>query len=174
MRTGGFFGGDHAGRGAARGPAGAALPVSGGGGEDGGAAGQDPGAYPAARPARYWRRRPHLPRRGDGHPLPRRLRPSLRGEGTDPEERPRPGRGFLPRSADTRGLKAAGAAAEKGCRLTMGTGPVHEWTLLAASRAIREKEISSRELTKALLDRIDRLNPVINAYITVLRDGAMR
>ncbi|OGP34078.1 MAG: aspartyl/glutamyl-tRNA amidotransferase subunit A [Deltaproteobacteria bacterium GWC2_65_14] len=56
----------------------------------------------------------------------------------------------------------------------MGTGPVHEWTLLRASRAVREKEISSRELTKTLLDRIDRVNPVINAYITVLRDGAMR
>ena len=56
----------------------------------------------------------------------------------------------------------------------MGTGPVHEWTLLRAARAVREKEVSSRELARAMLDRIDRVDPAINAYITVLRDGAMR
>lgn len=55
----------------------------------------------------------------------------------------------------------------------MGTGPVHAWTLLEASRAIREKEISSRELTKILLERIDRHNPAINAYITVLHERAL-
>ena len=52
--------------------------------------------------------------------------------------------------------------------------PVHEWTLLDAARAVREKEISSRELTGALLSRIERLNPKINAYITVLPESAMR
>ena len=40
----------------------------------------------------------------------------------------------------------------------MATPPVHEWTLLAAAKAVREKAISSRELTRALLDRIDRLD----------------
>ena len=52
--------------------------------------------------------------------------------------------------------------------------PVHEWTLLDAAKAVRERRISSRELTGALLDRIDRMNPKINAYITVLPDQAMR
>ena len=52
--------------------------------------------------------------------------------------------------------------------------PIHEWTLLQAAGKIRRKEISSRELTRALLERIERLNPEINAYITVLPESAMR
>src|SRR3990172_1058778 len=52
--------------------------------------------------------------------------------------------------------------------------PVHEWTLIDAARAVRDKEISSRELTRALLSRIERLNPKINSYITVLPEHAMR
>ncbi len=55
----------------------------------------------------------------------------------------------------------------------MAMPPVHEWTLLAAAKAVREKAVSSLELTRALLDRIDRLNPKINAYITVLPDAAL-
>lgn len=55
----------------------------------------------------------------------------------------------------------------------METGPVHTWTLCSASRAIREKRISSRELTQILLDRIDRHNPAINAWITVLHERAL-
>jgi len=56
----------------------------------------------------------------------------------------------------------------------MANPPVHEWTLLAAAKKVREKEISSRELTRAILDRIERLNPGINAYITVLPEKAMK
>src|SRR4030067_135688 len=52
--------------------------------------------------------------------------------------------------------------------------PVHEWTLIDAARAVRGKEISSRELTRALFSRIERLNPKINSYITVLPEYAMR
>ncbi|HSL91803.1 MAG TPA: Asp-tRNA(Asn)/Glu-tRNA(Gln) amidotransferase subunit GatA [Candidatus Limnocylindrales bacterium] len=52
--------------------------------------------------------------------------------------------------------------------------PLHEWTLLAAAKKVRDKEISSRELTRALLERIERINPEINAYITVLPEKAMR
>jgi aspartyl-tRNA(Asn)/glutamyl-tRNA(Gln) amidotransferase subunit A len=51
---------------------------------------------------------------------------------------------------------------------------MHEWSLLDAARKVRGKEISSRELTRALLDRIDRANPKINAYVTVLPEKAMR
>ena len=51
--------------------------------------------------------------------------------------------------------------------------PVHEWTLLEAARKVRGKEISSRDLTKALLARIEKLNPKVNAYITVLPERAM-
>ena len=56
----------------------------------------------------------------------------------------------------------------------MADVPVHEWTLLQAAEKIRGKEISSSELTRTLLDRIGRLNPGINAYITVLQESAMR
>src|SRR4030067_266649 len=52
--------------------------------------------------------------------------------------------------------------------------PVHEWTLLSAAKAVRDKKISSRELTRALLSRIERINPKINAYLTVLPETAMR
>jgi aspartyl-tRNA(Asn)/glutamyl-tRNA(Gln) amidotransferase subunit A len=51
---------------------------------------------------------------------------------------------------------------------------MHEWTLLTAARKVRAKEISSRDLTRALLDRIGRGNPKLNAYITVLPEKAMR
>jgi aspartyl-tRNA(Asn)/glutamyl-tRNA(Gln) amidotransferase subunit A len=52
--------------------------------------------------------------------------------------------------------------------------PLHEWTLLGAAKAIRDKEISSREFTRALLSRIEWINPKINAYITILPETAMR
>jgi aspartyl-tRNA(Asn)/glutamyl-tRNA(Gln) amidotransferase subunit A len=45
---------------------------------------------------------------------------------------------------------------------------------LDAAKAVRDKEISSRELTRALLSRIERINPKINAYVTVLPEAAMR
>ncbi|MGE5700760.1 MAG: Asp-tRNA(Asn)/Glu-tRNA(Gln) amidotransferase subunit GatA [Deltaproteobacteria bacterium] len=51
---------------------------------------------------------------------------------------------------------------------------MHEWSLLDAARKVRGKDISSRELTRALLDRIERANPKINAYITVLHEKAMK
>src|SRR4030067_2354709 len=52
--------------------------------------------------------------------------------------------------------------------------PVHEWRLLDAAKGVRDRKISSRELTLALLSRIERLNPKINGYITVLPETAMR
>ena len=54
------------------------------------------------------------------------------------------------------------------------TVPLHEWTLLDTAKKVRDREISSRELTRALLERIERVNPKINAYITVLPEKAMR
>lgn len=54
----------------------------------------------------------------------------------------------------------------------MAQAPIHEWTLLEAARKVREKEISSRELTAAILERIDRLDPKVNSYVTVLPERA--
>src|SRR5512143_3717643 len=55
----------------------------------------------------------------------------------------------------------------------MANVPVHEWTLLEAARRVREKEISSRELTGALLARIEALDPKVHAYVTILPEAAV-
>ena len=44
---------------------------------------------------------------------------------------------------------------------------------LAAARAIRAGEVSSLELTRHILDRISRLNPRINAIVTLTADAAL-
>src|SRR5215469_10438088 len=46
-------------------------------------------------------------------------------------------------------------------------------TLAAASDRVRKKTISPVELARACLHRIERLNPVLNAYITVTSDAAL-
>jgi len=47
-------------------------------------------------------------------------------------------------------------------------------TATDAAELLRRKEISSRELTAALLDRIDVLNPSINAVVELHRERAMQ
>ncbi len=47
-------------------------------------------------------------------------------------------------------------------------------TLPEAAQALRERRISVRELTLDRLDRIERLNPRINALITITRESALR
>src|SRR5262245_40304473 len=42
-----------------------------------------------------------------------------------------------------------------------------------ASERVRKKTISRVELTQACVRRIERLNPLLNAFITVLRTGCM-
>jgi aspartyl-tRNA(Asn)/glutamyl-tRNA(Gln) amidotransferase subunit A len=42
------------------------------------------------------------------------------------------------------------------------------------SELIRNKKVSPVEVTRATLDRIEKLNPKLNAYITVTRDVAMK
>jgi aspartyl-tRNA(Asn)/glutamyl-tRNA(Gln) amidotransferase subunit A len=46
-------------------------------------------------------------------------------------------------------------------------------TLADAAAQIRTRQVSSRELTKECLDRIDRLNPALNAFITVTAEMAL-
>src|SRR5216683_316578 len=45
--------------------------------------------------------------------------------------------------------------------------------LTEVSQAVQKKEVSPVELTQACLDRIERLNPTINAFITVMADSAL-
>jgi amidase len=49
------------------------------------------------------------------------------------------------------------------------------WSRSAAevARMLRDKEISSRELTEAVLARIDEINPRLNAVVEVARDSAL-
>ncbi len=50
--------------------------------------------------------------------------------------------------------------------------PVY-WTLRQASENLRARKISSVELTQACLDRMQVFNPKIDAWITVMREGAL-
>jgi len=45
--------------------------------------------------------------------------------------------------------------------------------LTEVSQAVQKKEVSPVELTQACLDRIERLNPVVNAFITVTAESAL-
>ena len=48
-----------------------------------------------------------------------------------------------------------------------------ELSLAEASDLVRRKQISPVELTTLCLDRIEQLNPVLNAFITVMHDSAL-
>ncbi|HZN03886.1 MAG TPA: amidase [Candidatus Polarisedimenticolia bacterium] len=48
------------------------------------------------------------------------------------------------------------------------------WTIREASQALRRGAVSSVDLTRACLERIDRLNPSLNACITVTADAALQ
>src|SRR5262249_22255853 len=45
--------------------------------------------------------------------------------------------------------------------------------LAEASQAVQKKEVSPVELTEACLKRIERLNPLLNAFITVTAESAL-
>jgi len=47
------------------------------------------------------------------------------------------------------------------------------WTLTDAARSLRRREISPVELTRVILARIDRLEPRLHSYITVLPERAL-
>ncbi|HLH03599.1 MAG TPA: amidase [Bryobacteraceae bacterium] len=48
-----------------------------------------------------------------------------------------------------------------------------DWTLLEASAALSKRRISSLELTECLLDRIRKIDPKLNAFITLTADQAL-
>ena len=51
---------------------------------------------------------------------------------------------------------------------------LHRMTVSQLAPGIRSRKISPVELTRAVLDRIEELNPLLNAYITVDADGALK
>ena len=54
----------------------------------------------------------------------------------------------------------------------MGT-PLHYRSLIDLSDALRRREVSSVEVTTALLDRIDAVEPETQSYVTVMAGAAM-
>lgn len=50
---------------------------------------------------------------------------------------------------------------------------LEELTIAETSRRIRKKEISPVELTRLYLERIEALNPSLNAYLTLMNDRAL-
>lgn len=50
----------------------------------------------------------------------------------------------------------------------------HRLTLRAMSAGLRSKKISSVELVRAHLDQIERVNPAINAFVTIRAEEALR
>src|SRR5215813_9162873 len=46
-------------------------------------------------------------------------------------------------------------------------------TLVEVSELVRRRKVSPVEVTTACLQRIERLNPTLNAFITVTRDAAL-
>ena len=51
---------------------------------------------------------------------------------------------------------------------------LHEYTALDLAELIEQKQLSPVELTRHCLERIDKYNSVLNAFITVDRDGALQ
>ncbi len=47
------------------------------------------------------------------------------------------------------------------------------WSLDETARAIRERRVSSREVTEACLRRIERWNPTVNAFLRVFDDSVI-
>ena len=55
----------------------------------------------------------------------------------------------------------------------MAANNPYHLTIAEAGPLLRAKSLSPLELTKAYLDRIEALNPAVNAFITVLKDEAL-
>jgi aspartyl-tRNA(Asn)/glutamyl-tRNA(Gln) amidotransferase subunit A len=68
---------------------------------------------------------------------------------------------------------AALALAPAAARAASLSSTPTDWTLRQASEQIRAKKISPVELTRASLERIEKLNPKLNAFITIMAEQAM-
>jgi aspartyl-tRNA(Asn)/glutamyl-tRNA(Gln) amidotransferase subunit A len=55
----------------------------------------------------------------------------------------------------------------------MNTEDLESLTIAGLAPEIKSRKISPVELTRLFLDRIERLNPVLNAYVTVTGDKAL-
>ncbi len=81
-------------------------------------------------------------------------------DGTGPGRTPKPARNPKP-------AKNSPSGAAPGSVVPVGS--ILDGTLLAAVRALEKRKISAKELTREALYRIERLNPALNAFITVTK-----
>jgi hypothetical protein len=85
-------------------------------------------------------------------------------------------RSFLAGTAALLGTEALGQSARPGgdAPAMAATPPDLEFaSALDASRAIRRKDVSSVELTRHMLARIEKYNPKVNAVVTLRADEAL-
>jgi aspartyl-tRNA(Asn)/glutamyl-tRNA(Gln) amidotransferase subunit A len=82
-------------------------------------------------------------------------------------------RKFLHASVATVGVSAAGALAPP-TQASLRTDDFSLFSISQLSELIRARKISPVEVTRATLERIDKLNAALNTYITVTADLAMR
>lgn len=71
------------------------------------------------------------------------------------------------------GAAAAGAVLATGDAAAAAEGDLTTLTLAEAARRMAAGELTSEALTRAYLARIERLNPRINAYVTVTAEAAL-
>ncbi|MBI3048294.1 MAG: amidase [Acidobacteria bacterium] len=82
-------------------------------------------------------------------------------------------REFLKATAVTWALASLSRASAPG--QTVAAGDDLAWLSLAeASELVRKREVSSLDLTRACLARIERLNPRLNAFITITTERALK
>jgi aspartyl-tRNA(Asn)/glutamyl-tRNA(Gln) amidotransferase subunit A len=67
-------------------------------------------------------------------------------------------------------LKLKKSLTTKGTKVHEGN---HELTIAALALRLRRKEVSPVEIARACLERIERLNPALNAFITVMAESAL-
>ncbi|MFO0660734.1 MAG: amidase [Polyangiaceae bacterium] len=58
--------------------------------------------------------------------------------------------------------------------MTPPTGALHELSALELANLIRRRALSSEEITRATLDRIEKHNDKLSAFVQILRDEAIR
>jgi aspartyl-tRNA(Asn)/glutamyl-tRNA(Gln) amidotransferase subunit A len=70
-------------------------------------------------------------------------------------------------------LKTASGSSQSVSRTAAAPDGLLSLSLSEVSKRIRAKQVTSVELTQALLDRIKIYNPKLNAHITVMHDQAL-
>jgi aspartyl-tRNA(Asn)/glutamyl-tRNA(Gln) amidotransferase subunit A len=82
--------------------------------------------------------------------------------------------GSLALAATTRGVSTSAEVRQRSGARVPGRTDLPYLTIAEAAPLLRSRRLSPVELTQALLERIDRIEPAVHAFITVTRDEAMR